>query len=77
MNKLAGFYSLEQSRQREAWERERITWMQIANWSGYAKNGKSPGDMMKFPWDAKAELKAPVMSRERFEHLKKKYDGQK
>ena len=72
-NKLAGFHLLEQSRQREEWERARLTWTFIANYSGLLKQGKSPADMMKFPWDTQTEKPVQIMTRDRFEQLKNKY----
>lgn len=72
-NKLAGFYVLEQSRQREAWERERLTWLHIVNWSGFVKTRQTPTDLMRFPWDAEEKPK-PIMTRDRFEYLKNKYN---
>jgi len=72
-NKLAGFHSLEQARQKENWERARLTWTFMANYSGLLKMSKSPADMMRFPWDA-PESPKQIMSRERFEQLKKRYN---
>jgi hypothetical protein len=74
MNKLAGFHMLEKSRQKEEWERTRLTWTFIANWSGLLKTSKTPQDMMKFPWDTENAKPKPIMTRERFEQLKKRYN---
>jgi hypothetical protein len=71
-NKLAGFHVLEQARQKEEWERARIGWMYVANYSGLLKHGKSPQDMMQFSWDKPKE--GEIMTRERFEKLKKLYN---
>lgn len=74
MNKLAGFHILEQARNKEEWERARIGWMYIANYSGLLKKGKSVQDMMQFPWDKPQAEKGEIMTRERFEELKKRYN---
>jgi hypothetical protein len=72
-NKLAGFHMLEKSRQKEEWERSRLTWMYIINYSGNVKKWQSPQEIYRFPWDAERP-KAEIMTRERFEALKKRYN---
>lgn len=72
-NKLAGFHALEKARQKEEWERTRLTWMYVVNYSGNVKKWQSPKDIYSFPWDT-AEKPKEIMTLERFEQLKKRYN---
>lgn len=54
INRLNGFYELEETRQRSEWERAR--WAAAVNLSIYAKKGQriKPQDLAVFPWEKEA-----------------------
>lgn len=74
-NAVEGWTDLEESRQRQEWERMRLlAWITI---KPHVKAGtlKKPGDLIPFEWDEKAKAKARELTEEERERLKRWDNG--